>query len=81
MLRLYIFCRESINFADTCEGEKEFLFHFLMDASGVETGCHYINHGDWTDGKVCNGDGNFPTGTEINLDFNFELSSIKVQSK
>ena len=75
-------CRPSINFAtaDCCMECTRVVLHFVLDVIGSETGCHYRN-GDWMYGtEVYNGDQDYPTDTEITLDFKFEQSSIKVIS-
>ena len=74
-------CRPSINFAtaDCCMVCPRVVLHFVLDVIGTETGCHYKNGDEWMYGsEVHNGDQNYPTDTEITLDFKFEQSSIKV---
>ena len=52
-------------------------FVFVLDVSGGETGCHY-KKGTWGN-EVFNGDDDFLTDQEIQMDFKFEPSSIKVR--
>ena len=75
-----MFCSQHIFFAtgDCCDMCSQVVLRFTLDSKGEMTGCRYKD-GQWlADPKIFIHDGDFPKDVEIKMDFNFQLSSIKV---